>query len=596
MSFSKKIFLAIFGTAVFSALTVCLVLNTALSSHRITEFEESYIDHMNLLAGTLVRLEGDQAKLAMNNLLEDMIHHDVDNLNVELFGPENENLGKVTRPEFEPTFDSAEMVSKADGAYWRDGRMVVLTSLEDKSGKEYRLVTTISAATIEKELNRIKYTLLGTAAALILFSLWLSRVLTRTLLRKVNAIYTLLAEITQTQDYSKRVNVAGEESGEGPGRNSRDELDGLGRNLNHMLQALQASQSRLLEAERDKARSQVAAQVAHDIRSPLMSMNMALSQIENAPMEPLAILKSAVARVAGIVQKLSASIAKQDQESGVEAPKLTLVEPLIASVVNEHSVRLKPVQELTLTGVSPLPEIWSVLQVNELQSAISNLINNAFEAGATKVDLVLGAEGKKWTLQIRDNGKGIPAAILEKIFERSFTSGKAGGSGLGLFQAKAAIEWTGGTLEVSTVEGEGTVFTMKVPKEKNPAWLAPSIEVALDQKIFFVDDDLNVLSAWQAKAAALGLTAAAFYSSVDKFLAEVPVTSLPESALLIIDQNLNGSKTGLEILEQVALAKRAYLCTSEFDEKWVQDRVRKLNVHLIPKPWISQFELKVRTS
>lgn len=588
MSFSKKIFLAIFGTAVFSALTVCLVLNTALSSHRITEFEESYIDHMNLLAQTLENLEGNQARMVLNNLLEDMIHHDVDNLNVELFGPDNENMGQVARPEFVPTFKSADFLSRTDGAYWQDERMVVVTSLQDKSGKEYRMVATISAATIEKELNRIKYTLLGTAAALILFSLWLSRVLTRTLLRKVNAIYSLLAEITSSQDYSKRVEVSAEES--------KDELDGLGRNLNHMLQTLQASQSRLLEAERDKARSQVAAQVAHDIRSPLMSMNMALSQIENAPMEPLAILKSAVARVAGIVQKLSASIAKPDQETGVEAPKLTLVEPLIASVVNEHSVRLKPHQTLTLTGVAALPQVWSVLQVNELQAAISNLINNAFEAGATKVDLVLGVEGKKWSLQIRDNGKGIPSSILDKIFERSFTSGKTGGSGLGLFQAKAAIEWTGGSLDVSTVEGEGTVFTLKVPKEKNPAWLAAAIEASADQKIYFVDDDSNVLGAWQAKTAAVGLQAAGFYSSVDKFLSEVPASALAEPVLLVIDQNLNGSKTGLEILEQVAMGSRAYLCTSEFDEKWVQDRVRKLNVHLIPKPWISQFELKVRNS
>lgn len=588
MKFSKKIFLAIFGTGVFSALAICLILNTVLSKHRLHEFEDSYIDHMNLMAKTLGLLEADQTRPALNNLLTEMIHHDADNLSVELVGPEGESLGKVQQEGFTDRIDIKEVFGKPDGAFWYKGDLIVLTSLKDQSGVQYRLVTTISSATIDKEIQNIQMTLLVTAAILIILSLWLSSVLAKTLLRKVDSIYSTLDEITNTQDYSKRVRVVAD---------SKDELDGLGENLNRMLETLQSNQNQLLEAERDKARSQVAAQVAHDIRSPLMSMNMALAQIETAQLEPLAILKSAVARVAGIVQKLTASSSiNKESESSVETPKLTLIEPLIASVVSEQNVRRSSSETLVFTGFSSQPQIWSVVQVNELQSALSNLINNAFEAGANRVELKLATVAKEWTLAIKDNGKGIPTDILGRIFERSFTHGKKTGSGLGLFQAKAAIEWSGGTLEVSTTEGQGTTFTLKMPKEKNPAWLPQNIELSLDQPILFVDDDSNVLKAWKDKTTALGLTKASFFNSIEDLEKSQAFKNITDQTLLVIDQNLSDRKKGLDLIAELGIGKRAYLCTSDFDEQWIQDKIRGLNAHLIPKPWISLFELKVRTS
>lgn len=521
-------------------------------------------------------------------LLREMIQHDADNLSVELVGTNDESLGRIHREGYNDTLDLQQVLKMSDGAHIEQGRMLVLTSLKGHSKQNYRLVATISTKTLDTEIKKIRTILLGVAIILILLSLWLSRVLTKTLLRKIDAIFKTLQKITKTQDYSQRVPSSEEES--------RDELNELGKNLNQMLTTLQSHQTQLIEAERDKARSQIAAQVAHDIRSPLMSMNMALSQIETAQLEPLAILKSAVARVAGIVQKLSSSISKQEDVSEVEAPKLTLIEPLITSVFNEHSVRKQAHQSLLLQGLSSTPQIWSVVQVNELQSAVSNLINNAFEAGASEVILSLSSSPKEWTFEIKDNGKGIPADILGRIFERSFTHGKKTGSGLGLFQAKAAIEWSGGTLDVSTVEGAGTTFTLRMPREKKPAWAPASIELEMDQPLVFVDDDKNVLNAWREKALSIGLKNTSFFSTTIELQNAFPLKSWPEKALLVIDQNLSENKKGLEILGELGIGKRAYLCTSDFDEKWIQDQIKKLNGHLIPKPWITQFEIKVRTN
>jgi signal transduction histidine kinase len=586
MKFSTKIFLTIFGTGVVTTLAICLTLNVMLSKRLYAEFEDSYVDHMNLLSKTLVMLEKDKEQPELNSLFNEMIYHDVDNLSVKLVNSGGEILGHVHRDGFADSVDIKSVLANPDGVQWNEGRMLVLTSLKYKEGSNYYLVATISTSTIEKEINDIHVILVVTGVILITLAWWLSQVLTKTLLRKVASIYSTLQEISNTQDYSKRVGVVA---------NSDDELDGLGQNLNHMLEMLQSNQGRLLEAERDKTRSQVAAQVAHDIRSPLMSMNMALAQIETAQMEPMAILKSAIARVAGIVQKLSAS-AKSEEPTGVENPKLTLVEPLIASVISEQNVRRSASETLRIKGLSPQAKNWTVVQVSELQTVISNLINNAFEAGASQVEAQFSTEDKRWSLAIHDNGKGMSSDVLGRIFERGYTFGKSTGSGLGLFHAKEVIDWNGGTLEVNSVVGQGTTFRIYLPREKSPAWLPQDIEADLDQPIVFVDDDNNVLKAWKNKVVEAGLSRASFYSSIKEFEHSTELQQILETGLVVIDHNLNDTKKGLEFLTELGIGKRAYLCTSDFDEKSVQDQVRSLGINMIPKPWITLFEIKLRNS
>ncbi|HEY1079876.1 MAG TPA: HAMP domain-containing sensor histidine kinase, partial [Bdellovibrio sp.] len=561
MKFSKKIFLAVFGTAAGTAVVVCGVLYGALSSYRYGEFQDSYVDHMHLLVKALNRMQESQEHLAFNaaqavksqsfttpvadiaknlgvariniydrqgqslkfsdkrpgplfklfpeladkfdgvlqsplvrdmdgdvgrhtvifdssrqqfievvisftdltRLLREMLEHDEDNLSIELIGSDNTSFGHIEREGQVRVWDLTTALSWAEGIHWVDDKMVVVTSIDPSSGDPSRLITTISTGSLQKELRKIQGTLAVVAALLIFLSWWLSGVIAKALLTKIEELRMTLNQVGQTQDYSLRVATL---------EKSEDELNELGQNLNGMLATLQSHQTRLLEAERDKARTQIAAQVAHDIRSPLMSMSMALGQIDSAPAEPLAILKSAVARVAGIVDKLAASAKAESAIPEVEAPKLTLIEPLIASIYNEQRVRRGSNQKLQIKGLGPTAQVWGVLQVVEVQTAISNIINNAFEAGATQVSLNFSEAPKKWNLEIKDNGQGIPADIQAKIFERSFTHGKKTGTGLGLFQAKAAIEWSGGTLTMQSESGQGTSFMITMDREKKPNWVS----------------------------------------------------------------------------------------------------------------------------
>jgi signal transduction histidine kinase len=75
-------------------------------------------------------------------------------------------------------------------------------------------------------------------------------------------------------------------------------------------------------------------------------------------------------------------------------------------------------------------------------------------------------------LQIRDTGSGIPAEQLPKIFEPLYTT-KSEGTGLGLFIVREIVAAHGGTITVESVEGQGTTFTLTLPRIMGEAYTTP---------------------------------------------------------------------------------------------------------------------------
>lgn len=91
----------------------------------------------------------------------------------------------------------------------------------------------------------------------------------------------------------------------------------------------------------------------------------------------------------------------------------------------------------------------------ELKRMVSNIINNSIEAfrdDSGVIDLMLSENSDTLSIQIKDNGKGIPSHLLETAFERGATFNKPRGTGLGLFHAKDTVEKFGGKIDLSSKE------------------------------------------------------------------------------------------------------------------------------------------------
>jgi signal transduction histidine kinase len=103
-----------------------------------------------------------------------------------------------------------------------------------------------------------------------------------------------------------------------------------------------------------------------------------------------------------------------------------------------------------------------------LEQVAANLIDNAvkYTPPGGRVDVAVRTEGQAAVLRVRDTGPGIPADELPRIFDRLFrgdSSRSERGLGLGLSLVKAVVEAHGGTVEVSSEHGRGSVFTVRLP-------------------------------------------------------------------------------------------------------------------------------------
>jgi two-component system sensor histidine kinase SenX3 len=145
----------------------------------------------------------------------------------------------------------------------------------------------------------------------------------------------------------------------------------------------------------------------------------------------------------------------------------------IGEVVNAAAERVRPAAERSdvTVGVRPLPEARVTGDFRQLVSALANLLDNAvkYSDAGSRVELSVVVDGTVDVI-VRDAGIGIPSRELGRIFERFYRVDRArsrqtGGTGLGLAIVRHIATNHGGEVLVDSREGEGSVFTFRLPRE-----------------------------------------------------------------------------------------------------------------------------------
>lgn len=225
-------------------------------------------------------------------------------------------------------------------------------------------------------------------------------------------------------------------------------------------------------------RSDFVANVSHELKTPVTSVSGFSETLMSGEVTDEETTKQFLKIIHDESQRLDRLISDLLNLSKIERQKMPLnLETLnMTALVHEVSVTLQgAIEEKRTRLVLPDPSKDVYLQGDEdrLRQIILNLVGNGInytaEGGTVTVSLKENVE--KVRLIIKDDGIGIPEESLPRIFERFYRVDRArsrhsGGTGLGLAIVKHLIESHHGEIEVESREGEGTTFTVILPKKQ----------------------------------------------------------------------------------------------------------------------------------
>ena len=252
----------------------------------------------------------------------------------------------------------------------------------------------------------------------------------------------------------------------------QDEISSLVQSYNRMVTDLTASTKALAQAERDKAWSEMARNVAHEIKNPLTPMRLQIQRIQRlkANGDPswqtkfddmATILLDHIDVLTETANQFS-DFAKLYSEEPVEIK----LDELLKDEVDMYGAR--PGVEFEYLG---LPGVVIHGPRPQLVRVFVNILNNAVQAcegvGGAKVLVSLrnGTDPSFYEIVFEDNGPGVDEEHLSKLFTPKFTT-KTGGSGLGLSICKSILERCGATIAYSrSFTLGGACFTIKYPKD-----------------------------------------------------------------------------------------------------------------------------------
>ncbi|HNT97052.1 MAG TPA: HAMP domain-containing sensor histidine kinase [Elusimicrobiales bacterium] len=288
-----------------------------------------------------------------------------------------------------------------------------------------------------------------------------------------------------------------------------------------------------------KATSDLAAQVAHDIRSPLAALGASVKGL-NVPEEQRTLIDGAVGRMQGIADDLLRRYRAPGAEIKGKVETCAL-SGLIEQVVAEKRIQHKERAGLKIAFDNSADGARAAVDPKELQRLISNLVNNAVEAleKGGSVAVVLSASDGRVLIKISDDGKGIPSEILLKLGQKGETHGKSDGTGLGLYHARVSVESWGGSLTIESEPGKGTSVLISLPAAAKPAAGLSAV---------LLDDDPLVHMNWRMAAKAAGAELKA-YKTPQELLAAAE--TLPRDIPLYIDSELADGAKGEDIAAEL---------------------------------------------
>ncbi|MFY9682620.1 MAG: ATP-binding protein [Candidatus Sulfotelmatobacter sp.] len=262
-----------------------------------------------------------------------------------------------------------------------------------------------------------------------------------------------------------------------------DEIGDLGRNFNHMMLQLRESReeierlhrTQMSRAEHLATLGELATGLAHEIRNPLAGI-AGVIEIVGRDLPSTSPARAVVKDVRQEIARINRIVTDLLETARPHAPQIrrsnlnTTVEHAV--MLARQQVISKPIK-IELQKAPHLPEVEH--DSDQIHQVLLNLLLNAVQSmdGPGKVCVEIDTRGGDASVTVSDTGRGISPEVLSNIF-RPFYTTKGNGTGLGLSLARRIVEDHHGRIEVSSVVGSGSKFTVLLPFHMPTAHIAAS--------------------------------------------------------------------------------------------------------------------------
>lgn len=241
----------------------------------------------------------------------------------------------------------------------------------------------------------------------------------------------------------------------------RDALKTAARQVASYLAVRRAVEA-LVQAKQFESFNRMSAFVVHDLKNLVAQLSLLLANATRHRANPefqqdmLDTVANVVERMQGLLLQLRAGTRP------IEQPTAVAVADTLAAAIHSKRGRT-PEPQLVVA-----PELQHALVMahrDRLERVIGHLVQNAAEATARngKIWVRLSRDGARVRIDVEDTGKGMSEQFIREQLFKPFQSTKTHGMGIGTFESREYIRELGGSLDVTSREGEGTVFSMRLP-------------------------------------------------------------------------------------------------------------------------------------
>lgn len=272
--------------------------------------------------------------------------------------------------------------------------------------------------------------------------------------------------------------------------NTNDELEKLGSSFNLMAQSLMHSQdhledkvtratSELARANQelvrlDKLKSDFLANMSHELRTPLTAVKGSIHYLERTVTKPeqqefIQIIEKNISRVTRLISNLFdfTKLEAGAIEWQFEREDVSVLTEEVIDIMSPLALEKK----LSIVH-NCSRHIYAVIDLERMEQVLVNLMDNAikFSEPEGQIKVQVSVLNGYVEISISDQGPGIPAKDIETIFKKFFTASTGSnrtdqGAGMGLAISKAIVTAHKGTLNVKSIEGQSSTFTIRLPED-----------------------------------------------------------------------------------------------------------------------------------